>query len=179
VLRGAPLIEVSVEGYSREQAQHVLATVLSMLQQKHGALLAPATARRQTLLDSNKKTLAALETQRASVTARLDAGPSRRESAFSQSIVLTDLLHSIDGQVHELTTQTALLSEQLSAQKTFNTRIVSPIYSPIRPSSSPAHFYLVWGVLLGATAWLAFRLLCDAQFRVAFRHSVFGSPAHA
>lgn len=178
VLKGAPLIEIGVEAYSREGATHVLATVLSMLQKKHSELLAPATARRQSLLDNNKRTLATLEAQRASIMSRLESSAVRDGSAFSQSVLLADLLHSIDGQEHELTAQTALLSEQLSSQKTFNTRVISPIYSPVRPSSSPARFYFVWGGLLGAAVWVSLRLMRDAEFRIAVRQSVFGAPAH-
>ena len=130
-----------------DRARGFLQAAQTIAVREHQQRRAPAH-RLQALLDDDKRTLTQLSAQRASIISRLESGSTRDGSAFSQSVILADLLHSIDGQVHEVTAQTALLTEQLSAEKTFNTHLISPIYSPLQPSSAPGRFYFVWGLLL-------------------------------
>lgn len=169
VVKGGTLIEMSVKGYSPEEAKASLLGAFQVLQAEHAALLTPSVTRMEKNLGDARISLQKIEEERTAILEpiRKITGASTIEKKFSESILLASLLKSSDAEVRAFRDQINSLDEQLSPYRTFNTKEVAAVYVPQRAVFPKNGIAAAIGVVLGLLLAGLVVLVRDKELRGA------------
>jgi hypothetical protein len=131
VTKGDGLISLSVDGQSREAAATYARTAVDLLGRAHQRISEPTLARLQAQFAATDADISSLVRERARLlesTRGLSAAGGG--SRFSESVVLGDLLEKKDKELLRLRDRRILIEEQLSAQITYPTSILTDVFVP-------------------------------------------------
>ncbi|MFC5474247.1 hypothetical protein [Paraherbaspirillum soli] len=172
IAKGSNLIEMSVKGYSPEEAVANLDTAFKILENEHAQLLTPSITRLKKNLDDTASSLKKIEDERLAILEPIAKANSATniEKKFSESILLTSMLKSNDSEARSLKDQKTAIEEQLSPYRTFNTQAVTSIYVPKKPSYPNKISAAILGFMLGVLGAGIWAMRRDEELRSTFGH---------
>lgn len=128
LIRNADLIEITVRGLSPADAKRYVEAYQAELVAAHQTLAQPSFDRITGEVAQTERNLSVAEKRRQDlqklVDEQLRVGASGK---FSESVLLSDLVGKNDEELRRLRQQAALLREQASPQRTFNTRPIGEL----------------------------------------------------
>ena len=167
IAKGGNLLEMSVRGYSPEEAKANLMAAFQMLQAEHAELLLPSLTRLEKNLADARMSLQKIEDERVAVLEPIkkvnSAGTIERK--FSESILLASMLKSSESEMRVFRDQINSLDEQLSPYRTFNTKAVAPTYVPQHAVYPKKSIAAVIGFFLGLLLSGLYVLARDKELR--------------
>lgn len=173
VLSGSKLVQLRVDGVSRQAAMNAASTAVSLIQARHAALFDPEKARKNQLLDDYKRTRQSVEKIRKFTLAQLENAMARRAYADPHNVTLSSMAEVDTRELQALDDSIRKLSVELDPGGMFNTK---PIASPNASSSIPAirlAVCILLGLLMGGVLGVAALSMNDASFRTAFSTLLF------
>jgi LPS O-antigen subunit length determinant protein (WzzB/FepE family) len=167
--KGSNLIHMSVKGHSQQEATENLKAAFKVLESEHSQLLAPSLARLQRSIDETARSLEKIEEERQTILEPINQAKKSNniDKKFSESILLASMMKSNDTEARSLRDQKTALEEQLSPYRTFNTKMVTPIYTPRAAVFPNKLFAALLGLLLGIVAGAAWVVRQDKQLQAA------------
>lgn len=161
------LLQMSVKGYSREEAMANLLAAFHILQAEHAELLLPSVTRMEKNLADATTSLQKIEDERTTILGPIKeanrAGTIERK--FSESILLASMLKSSEAEIRIFRDQINTLQEQLSPYRTFNTKEAASIYVPQLADSPKKSSMAVMGLFLGLLFAGIYALFRDKELR--------------
>lgn len=169
--KGGNLLEMTVSGYSPEEAQANLSAAFRILQNEHAMLLTPSVTKLKNNLADATASLKKIEDERTAILEPIkkvnSAGNIERK--FSESILLASMLKSNDSETRAFRDQINSLEEQLSPYRTFNTKVVTDIYVPKRAAYPKKIIGALIGLLLGLIIAGIWAFIRDRDLRELLR----------
>lgn len=165
LVRSSDLIELQVRGYSMEAAQRSLRTLIGSVLTTHEQVIAPTIKRMQ--ISANE--VSTLLSEATALQSQLDIAGQRAVSnrkanqgakSDTTDILLTQLISTNSENLRRLQIRKGELEEQLSPQRTFNTRVLGDIVVPTKPAYPRRAVAGVIGALGGLfllIVWLLWR----------------------
>lgn len=165
--KGGNLIEMSVKGYSREEATENLKAAFKVLENEHAQLLTPSITRLKNNLDDTIQSLKKIEDERQAILDPINKAKNSNsiEKKFSESILLTSMIRANDAETRGLRDQKNAIEEQLSPYRTFNTKMVTSIYTPRKPTSPNKILAAILGLMLGVLVASVWAIIRDKELR--------------
>ena len=169
--KGGSLVELSVQGYSREEATENLRAAFKIIEYEHGQLLAPSMIRLKKNLDDITIALKKIEDERQAILEPINKARDSNniDKKFSESILLASMMKSNDSEARNLRDQKTALEEQLSPYRTFNTKAVTPTYTPQNSIFPKRSVSAILGLFLGMLIAAIWAMRQDQELRVAVR----------
>lgn len=166
--RGADLLELSVRGASRDDAQRFLTAFEDELIEIHAALSKPSVDRMQKEMADVKAAIGA-EQQRKTKLEFLASRSIASSGAgkFSESVLLSELVQQNESQIRTFQLRKSALEEQMDPQRTFNTRPLGAVAVGRRPAFPRKLFFVVGGAVLGLSIAIAIGLYTEVRRRKA------------
>lgn len=156
-LPNTDLIEITVRGYSPEDAKRAAEATVSYLQKSHDQLAAPTVQRLRQLLAQVEREITQTEAEKEKTLkiAGLKDG-AVAEAGFMENVVLANIVIQRDGELRELEQVKTFYEEQLGPLRTYPTSLIERISvseNPVVPKKSliillVGIFGLVLGVML-------------------------------
>ncbi len=179
--KGGNFIEMSVNGFSKDEAIHNLQTSFSIIEKEHEQLLIPQVSRLTKNLGEVNNNLAKIQSERQTILEPISQIKTSAmiDKKFSESILLANMLKISDSELRNLNDQKNALEEQLSPSRTFNTKILDKIYVSYKPESRYLAVIALLGLLVGlilAGLWAVWR---DKELRYAVRVTFFDASDKA
>lgn len=170
--KGGDLIELSVKGYSPEEATENLKAAFKIIEYEHGQLLAPSMIRLKKNLDDTTLSLKKIEDERQAILEPINAAKNSNniDKKFSESILLTNMMKLNDADARNLRDQKNALEERLSPYRTFNTKAVTPIYTPQKPIFPKKSIAAILGLFFGIFIGTILAVRKDKELRSAIGH---------
>ncbi|AMO97133.1 chain length determinant family protein [Collimonas fungivorans] len=169
IAKGGNLLEMSVKGYSPEEAKANLLAAFHMLQAEHAELLLPSVTRLEKNLADARTSLQRIEDEHVAVLEPIkkvnSAGTIERK--FSESILLASMLKSNESERRVFRDQINGLDEQLSPYRTFNTKSVAPAYVPQHAVYPRKSIAAAIGLILGFMLAGLYALVRDKELQGA------------
>jgi len=161
LLRNSDLIELSVRGYSPEEASRILQQYARNLIEDHGYLAKPTLARLSEDMRQVQADLSAAQALQAELAKRSkDRYQSNIAGKFSENVLLDNMLSTNATDVRLLQQRRNTLLEQLNPERTFNTRTIGETEVSREPVFPKRSLFVVSGGLIGlllGLAWTAWR----------------------
>jgi hypothetical protein len=155
-------VDVSVAGFSQEEAKTALNAALQAVVHAHELLAAPTMKNLNDRLEVNALQMTQATTAKALLEASLkNAATSPSGAKFEPSIVAINLLSKQDESIRNLAAEYSALIDLRTKINTFPTTVVDAIFVPVRPSSPKLWMCLLGGLIIGAIAGTALALFRD------------------
>lgn len=153
--KGSDLLELKVEGSSRDSVRKTAETAVALLAKAHERIAEPTLLRIRSQLKAVSFEIGVAIEERE----KLHEIASRRDAVgignrFAESVLLGDLLSRKDRELRELRDRRLQLEEQLSASRTFPTALLSDIHVPVRPASPKRSLFAAGGAMAALFATL-------------------------
>ena len=160
------IIELSVRGYSKEDAVQELTALADHLVLVHQKIIGPSIQRLNDELSQVDTLLA--QTQARQDELQKEVRQRARAGGPTSDLLIPEIIHTNDEELNTLLSRRSALLEQSNPQVTFNTRSVGPIFVGDRPALPRKVPVVFAGCLIGiaiAVGWVA--LAGDRRRRVA------------
>lgn len=166
LIRNAELVEISVRGYSPDQARQAVEAYQAELIDEHAKLAQPSFKR--------------ISEDRAHVVVEIQGAEMRQQSLrqlsdnrakegvrgqFSEAVLLNQLIDRNEFELRELKRRASYLEEQASSERTFNTRPLGDIEISRRAVWPRKTNFLAIGAVIGLFIGLAWALLAERKLR--------------
>lgn len=156
VVKNTHFIEISVAGYSPEQARNSLVAGSRTLIDAHNKLMAPMVAHIVARIKDNDKQMADAQLELAKLKATMnDINQSRIKVEFAPHIVAVTELANKETQINRIKLERVALDDLLNPSRTYPTRIISAIYVEPRPYFPKLWLFLAAAALAGLVIGLA------------------------
>ncbi|PRC90586.1 hypothetical protein S2091_4706 [Solimicrobium silvestre] len=174
VVKGGSLINLSVNGFSKEDAIKNLQASFLLIEKEHEQLLTPLVSRLKKNLDEVNENISKIEIERQSIFEPISKinTPAMIDKKFSESIVLVNTLKVRDSELHGLHDQKNSIEDQLNPSHTFNTKIFDKIFVSFNPESRNISTFTLLGLLFGLIFAGIWAVLNDKELLVAL-HGLF------
>lgn len=161
-LKNADLIEVTVRGFSREDAQRYVQAFLDELINAHAVLAKPSMDKVKSNMTEVTRQIAAEEAKKVQLSslARI-RDETKAKASFSESVLLASMAADNDKQLQTLRQREINIREQLNPERTFNTRLFGPIYVSRRHVYPRGSLFALGGLALGLAVAIGWGLLND------------------
>lgn len=166
---GGELVELSVKGYSADEATENLRAAFKIIASEHAQLLAPSLTRLKRNLADTILTLKNVGDERQAILASIKVvnNANNIDKKFSESLLLTNMMKANDTEARNLRDQQSALEEQLSPDRTFNTKALTPIYTPQNSIFPKRSIALILGLFFGIFVGAIWAMWKDKELRVA------------
>lgn len=166
LIRNAELVEISVRGFSPEQAKKAVEGYQQELIEVHAKLAQPSLKR---IAEDRAQVSKALQVAEARKQSLAQVADSRTKDGakgqFSEAVLLNQLIDQNVGELRDLQRRSAYLEEQASPERTFNTRPIGDIEVSRRAVWPRKVNFLVVGGALGLAFGLIWSLLTERKIR--------------
>ncbi|CAE6811896.1 hypothetical protein R70006_05795 [Paraburkholderia domus] len=145
------LIEVDVNGFSPDEAQRDLRTLIDQLGEAHQAMMAPSLQRLNADLNEVNQLLADAQARSTRLTGEADRQLQAKGNGGSspEGLILTELINDNAREISSIRQRKAEILEQLDPQRSFNTRPLEPIVVSDAPVSPKRAVMLFAGLIAG------------------------------
>lgn len=169
-LKNADLIEVTVRGFSQADAQRYVQGFVDELISAHAVLAKPSMDKVNANMAEVARLIVAEEAKRAQLSglARV-RDQTKGEQRFPERVLLASMAAENDKQLQTLRQREINIREQLSPERTFNTRLFGPVYVSRRHVFPRGSLFAMGGFALGLAIAIGWGLIHD------FRRSAIGS----
>jgi len=151
--KGTDFVDVSVAGFSAQDAEANLGSALQALIQAHEQLSAPMIKNLDERLEANSLQMTQATAEKARLDANLkSAAASPAGAKFEPSVVAINLLSKQEDLVRGLTAERSTLVDLHTKTNTFPTKVVDAIYVPAQPFFPKLVVFLLSGLFIGALA---------------------------
>ena len=164
MLPNTDLIEIKVRGYSREEAKSNAEATLDRLAKIHEQLAKPSVQRLTQQMERVKQQINELQEERESIKntqpnkSKADSG-----SRFMESIIQTNLLVQVGGELRNLEQLRLTYEEQLSPLRTYPTSRIDSTYVSERPVAPKKGLIVVSSGALGLMAGMLAAFILNAM----------------
>jgi capsular polysaccharide biosynthesis protein len=148
LVKNTALIQVSVAGYTPDEARRNIEIVTEVVIAEHAALLAPTVRRLREQLQDN-----AIQLEKASMAKKKTQdllGGTGRDAQFAPTLLAMQMIESKDAEIRRLTAERLVLEDLASPTKTFVTKIVGDAQVEGSPYFPNLKLLLALGLFLGA-----------------------------
>ncbi|MGE8449177.1 MAG: hypothetical protein ACN6OP_00865 [Pseudomonadales bacterium] len=149
IQKGPSLFQMQVDGYTKEDAQLILTSALTVLQREHQALLDVAVEEKKERLKQLEASIAGNQKERQAILSSIETASEKSGAQLPDTVVVSYLLRANEIEHARFVEQQTTLKDQLQDAKTYNTRLEAPIFvsdTPESPSKLIAGFV---GAILG------------------------------
>lgn len=165
-VRNTNFLELSVRGYTSDDAQRFLTAYQNALIQVHKELWAPSIA---SFSDEFREVNQSLETaiaRKGKIQALADEKIKRgAQGQVVENVVIGELVTAVDSDLRALNAKKHSLQEQLNPQRSYNTRPLGPINISKRPVFPNKILFGIAGAAGGFALALIWALLSDLRLR--------------
>ncbi len=156
-LKGTDFINLSVRGYSKDDARNALNDVVQEVEKEHALIMAPIKVRAiDALADTNQKlSIANASLQKINTS----MNSPQAQSSFAPSIVAIDLLGQRQAEVNFLELKAQQQQSLLKALSEYSTKMINRTYvtkDPVFPKKSS---FLILGAIFGAFIGIGLALM--------------------
>ncbi len=149
-LKNTNLIQISVAGFSSEEAQKYMEAITSVVLKEHQELFVLPVNRLTAQLKENAKQIPQARAAREKALFFLqEAEGSKASTQFAPAVLAMQLIENKDGELRKLEEERMALSDLASPTKSFMTRIVGGIKLEDRPYFPKLSLFLALGLFLG------------------------------
>jgi capsular polysaccharide biosynthesis protein len=158
----ADLIEITVRGYSREEAKQFAEGLVTRLKAKHIELARPTVAKLEDQLSAVKRDATGVREQ-LEQSSRLGELSKRERGAeyVARNLLAKNVVVALEERIRTLNTKRLILEEQLSPTRTFPTDLLEPIYVPNDPVAPRKLLTLVLATVGGTLAGILLAFVID------------------
>lgn len=167
VMRTSDLIKIKLRDFGQHEALLTLQAAQNQLIQAHTALLQPTLDRYKSNHDIISRQLvdAQLRLEQTRKLNNATKGGGSDSSVFSEKVLLADILHQTEAEVGKFQLQLSELNEQMSAARTFNTRVFSDATVSEYPVFPKRSLFLLAGAIMGFVVLFFVALLREMRQR--------------
>jgi len=165
-VRNTNFLELSVRGYTAEDARRFLASYQNALIQAHQNLLSPSIARFSEELAQVDRSLPVAVAQKAKLQSLTDEKiRSGAPGQIVDNVIIGERLAATDKEIRELSEKKQVLTEQLNPERSYNTRLLGTIEISRQPIFPSRTLFAIGGAVLGFALVLIWALLADLRQR--------------
>ncbi|CAJ0873343.1 GumC domain-containing protein [Ralstonia flatus] len=166
-IKNADLIEMNVRGFSQADAKRYAQAFLDELIGAHALIAKPSIDKSNANMAEVTRQIAAGEARKAELLALTRVrDPAKAAERFPESVLLASLAAENDKQLQLLRQREISIREQLSPERTFNTRLFGPVYVSRRHVYPRSLLFAAGGLALGLLIAIGWGLISD--FRRGF-----------
>lgn len=163
-VKNTNFIQITVAGFSPEEAQKILGTAANALIASHDKLYAPAVKRLATQLQENVRQTIDAKAERAHLQSLLsDVKKTKTETLFAQNIVAVNLLANKESELLTLRTERVALENISAHENTYSTSIIDAVHASDTAYFPKLGLFLATGAFLGLLLGLGVALLRDKR----------------
>ena len=160
--KNTDFVDVSVAGFSQNEAKTSLNSAVQALINSHSVRLAPMIKNLDDRLKTNALQMAQATAEKARLEASLkNATASAAGAKFEPSVVAINLLAKQEELIRGLTAEQASLVDLHTKTNTFPTMLVDAIFVPEKPYFPKLGLFLAAGLLIGVIVGGALALFLD------------------
>ncbi len=149
-LKNTNLIQVSVAGFSDEQARKHMEAITAVVLAKHGELFVPTVNRLTAQLKENANQIPRVRAAREETQALLQqAEQAKALTQFAPTVLAMQLIESKDAELRMLEEERIALADLAAPSKTYMTRVVGGIKLEDGPYFPKLPLFLALGLFLG------------------------------
>nr|WP_211452175.1 Wzz/FepE/Etk N-terminal domain-containing protein [Collimonas antrihumi] len=157
--KNTDFVDISVAGFSQEDAKNNLNSAVQALVNTHKTRLAPMVKNLNDRLEANTREMLQATTEKARMEATLKNAAST--ARFEPSVVAINVLAKQDDLIRSLTTEQAALVDLRTKTDSFPTMLIDAIFVPVKPYFPKLSMFLTIGLILGAIIGAAVALFLD------------------
>jgi hypothetical protein len=163
-LKNADLIEVTVRGFSQADAQRYAKAFLDELIGAHAVIAKPSLDKSNATMVEVTRQIAAGEARKAELAALVRIRDQGKAGAnFPESVLLASMTAENDKQLQVLRQREINIREQLSPERTFNTRLFGPMFVSRRHVFPRGLMFAASGLVIGLFVALTWGLFSDCR----------------
>lgn len=149
-LKNTNLIQISVAGFSSEQARKNMEAITAVVMEEHQELFVLPMGRLTAQLKDNAKQIPEARAARERAQSFLqEAGGIKAATQFAPAVLAMQLIENKDAELRKLEEERMALTDLASPTKSFMTRIVGGIKLEDRPYFPKLPLFLALGLFLG------------------------------
>jgi hypothetical protein len=169
----ADLVEVSVNGFTKDEAARELRAALDLLYEAHQRMIDPSLKRLASDLDETNQMLAQAETRSGHLAGAADDRTKGRGDAESSTtdLMLAELINGNNRHLSELRQHQNDVRERLDPERTFVTRNMGVAVTSDAPVSPRRGVFLFAGFVVGVGLALCWALAQSARGVHSGRHT--------